>query len=432
MFYNNALAAKALASAGEALEQIAALRACLEASGLVSDQRFQAEQHKRHFADVCSRYPLLSDTSFEDVSRGSFARIGTYLGTASPCLGELQSVSSAVAYKAPKQALEDCSYIVVAGGFDGTNVTSKVERYFPELRCWEQLPPLPAKVTGHCGCVVHGGFYIVGGFDPVARRNMNTGMRLDLATMKWGPLPPMTSVRFGADSAGLFGKFVVVGGNDGTSPIANVERIDWHTRQWEELPNMLQPRTGQAVGVLDGALYVAGGQGASQTLNTAEKMVWKHDKWTWTRLPGMRERRFGAAAAVVDGCFYVCGGEMKGATNLKTVERFDPKSARWEEIAPMQRTRFGARAVGCLGSVFVLGGNEHGVLVPGPQRLRCCEELRPPARASDSDSEAEDQSPGSRGTWSRVPVMSRRRGGFAAGVVEKLSRSTSRLIVRDS
>ena len=52
---------------------------------------------------------------------------------------------------------------------------------------------------------------------------------------------------------------------------------------------------------------------------------------------------------------YVMGGSPGGPT-LRSVERYDPHSDRWEDVAPMPRPRKGARAVTFAGKIIVLGG----------------------------------------------------------------------------
>ena len=61
----------------------------------------------------------------------------------------------------------------------------------------------------------------------------------------------------------------------------------------------------------------------------------------------MSEARRGCAAVCVDGNVYVVGGKSDVATQLASMECFDPIANEWRTLPSMSNTRWYCAAVAC-------------------------------------------------------------------------------------
>jgi N-acetylneuraminic acid mutarotase len=122
---------------------------------------------------------------------------------------------------------------------------------------------------------------------------------------------------------------------------------------WENRAPMPTARYGAAAGVIDGKLYVAGGWNGASNLTTLE--VYDPATDTWTTKAPMPTARNDVGGAVIDGKFYVVGG---GTSNQKysNLEVYDPATDTWTTKAPMAAPR-SSPAVGVIdGKLYVAGG----------------------------------------------------------------------------
>lgn len=105
----------------------------------------------------------------------------------------------------------------------------------------------------------------------------------------------------------------------------------------------------------NGKIYVAGGRQGSLASNLRTLEVYDPMANIWKSLPNMPTARGGLAAAALDGCLYVFGGEANTGT-FNQNEEFDPVTEMWRNLAPMPTARHGLGAVSFAGKIYVIGG----------------------------------------------------------------------------
>jgi len=388
------LAREALFVAEEAREELATLRDCLVACGVLSRERLEAEKHRRRFraaASASNGWSCILGASLEDLSRGPLTRIACLLG---PQTGSrFRCTSTAVESACLKASAMYGPRFYVWGGFTGEANLESGESLDLGSGQWESLPPLAVRrAGGGCATVGHQ-IYVAGGFDGHANRA--SADRFDPATSQWEALPDMSSRRFGCSAVDYGGSFCVCGGNDGQVRLETVECFLPSQGTWRMLPQMSVQRIGAVAAALGGRLFVCGGQ----DLKSAESF----DKGRWARIPPMSAKRFGASGGACAGCIYVCGGKGTGQPNLNSVERFVPSNGCWEELAPMMTRRFGAAAASIQGKLYVFGGNDLGIFKFGGTRLTSAE-----CFCTET------------GEWEELPPLREGRSGpFVAAVVQQ-------------
>jgi N-acetylneuraminic acid mutarotase len=150
------------------------------------------------------------------------------------------------------------------------------------------------------------------------------------------------------------GKIYVVGGNNGTTPLAHTYVYDPATDSWTaKAPypgNVGMPFTG----VVNGIIYVAGGQGPNGAVATVEAYDPATD--AWTAKASMPTARDAGAGAVVGGRLYTVGGTHTGSDFLATVEVYDAATNTWTPDTPMPTPRVNFAAASVKGVLYALGG----------------------------------------------------------------------------
>jgi len=232
--------------------------------------------------------------------------------------------------------------------------------------------------------------YIVGGYDgsgPLA-----TFFRYDSMANVWEAMAPMSTARDDSAAVVVDGKLYVMGGYDGQNWLSSVERYDPAKNAWEAVAPMSTARNGLAAAVVDGKLYVMGGYDGQNWLSSVER--YDPAKNAWEAVTPMSTERYALAAAVVDGKLYVMGG-YDGHHRLSSVERYDPAKNAWEAVAPMSTARSAQAAAVVDGKLYAMGGHD------GQHRLSSVERYDPAKNA-----------------WEAVAPMSTARSAQAAAVVD--------------
>jgi len=195
--------------------------------------------------------------------------------------------------------------------------------------------------------------YIVGGYDgsgPLA-----TFFRYDSMANVWEAMAPMSTARDDSAAVVVDGKLYVMGGYDGQNWLSSVERYDPAKNAWEAVAPMSTARNGLAAAVVDGKLYVMGGYDGQNWLSSVER--YDPAKNAWEAVTPMSTERYALAAAVVDGKLYVMGG-YDGHHRLSSVERYDPAKNAWEAVAPMSTARSAQAAAVVDGKLYAMGGHD--------------------------------------------------------------------------
>ena len=197
--------------------------------------------------------------------------------------------------------------------------------------------------------------YIVGGYDgsgPLA-----TFFRYDSMANVWEAMAPMSTARDDLAAAVVDGKLYVMGGH-GTDyeSLSSVERYDPAKNAWEAVAPTSTARYCSAAAVVDGKLYVMGGY---DDQNDAHSSVERYDpaKNAWEAVAPMSTARRDLDAAVVDGKLYVMGGSDADG-GLSSVERYDPAKNAWEAVTPMSTARYASAAAVVDGKLYVMGGHD--------------------------------------------------------------------------
>ena len=193
---------------------------------------------------------------------------------------------------------------------------------------------------------------VVGGWVQRAEEDGRALEVLDLATMRWEPLPPLDQALRSAGICCAFSRrLIVAGGSKRKNPegpsvaltrVAECSEFDPLTRQWTALPQLRTPRSAcRLVACPNGCVIVLGGAGRARLLLDSVEML-EPGASAWVELAPMRRSRVHFAAGVLpDGRVIVAGGvipdveQSRPGESIHRAEIYDPSSNTWEEIAPL-------------------------------------------------------------------------------------------------
>lgn len=111
-----------------------------------------------------------------------------------------------------------------------------------------------------------------------------------------------------------------------------------------EVKEMGQRRAGNGVSELHGCLYVVGGFDDNSPLSSVERYDPRSNKWDY--VAALTTPRGGVGIATVMGKIFAVGGH-NGNAYLNTVEAFDPVLNRWELVGSVSHCRAGAGVAVC-------------------------------------------------------------------------------------
>ncbi|KAK5976279.1 BACK domain-containing protein [Trichostrongylus colubriformis] len=145
---------------------------------------------------------------------------------------------------------------------------------------------------------------------------------------------------------------------------SRIDIFDQDKQSWRPLCelSLVHPIAYHGSVVLNDELYVIGGTDGENHYSTVMKMNMRGE---WKEVAPMFETRtyISNSCCVLDGMIYVCGGfDVRGIhqrrrnDRLRCVERYDPKTNKWERIPSMIQMRSDAAAVSAGGKVYVSGG----------------------------------------------------------------------------
>ena len=178
-------------------------------------------------------------------------------------------------------------------------------------------------------------------------------MRFNLDTLKWDPIAPMMNrSKFGVVQ--LNKEIVVLGGKREKLRIAGGEVFkDNRMGSCWGLDNV---RSGFGMVVLNDHIHVVGGNDGEEILNTFERF--SQTEMVWKRMEPLIEGRDELAVTVGrDNKIYAIGGfGGTEGTCLRSVERYDPATQRWEFTKPMLLPRRALSAVTLADGIYAIGG----------------------------------------------------------------------------
>jgi hypothetical protein len=260
--------------------------------------------------------------------------------------------------------------LVVCGGrTPGVGLVSDVWRLDLATMRWEPMPALVTARSLPACCAVRGALVVLGGETEVGRTSSvemlsseEGGAFVDLPPLSCGGIHGAAAIAVDeSDSAA--GQVLLLGGSDANTLYSStVQLVDLATGECAPQNNLLHPRCLSAAGRLpDGRVVCAGGLGGDSS--SAE--LWGPPEqgaadaaWTWRELPAMSAGRWGCCGCVMsDSRFAVLGGWSNGVpTSSCEALVVDDGDAHWETLPPMHDARDGFACGAVAGCVIVAGG----------------------------------------------------------------------------
>jgi hypothetical protein len=260
--------------------------------------------------------------------------------------------------------------LVVCGGSSSDGRVRDVWRLDMATLRWEPMPSLVTARTSHACCAVGGTLVVLGGRtsgegDPISSEveMLSSGAFVDLPPLSRGAILGAAVIEVDESDSDA-GQVLLLGGFDVDDGIvlSTVQLVDLATGACERQPDLLHSRMYHAAARLpDGRIICAGGVGGGY-ISSAE--VWGPPEqggadaaWTWTEQPTMSAARYACCGGVMsDGRFAVLGGTGMGGTVSACEALVMGDAAHWEHMPPMHDSRgFFARAA-VAGCVIVAGG----------------------------------------------------------------------------
>lgn len=227
---------------------------------------------------------------------------------------------------------------LVVGGSTGSRSLDTSEVLDLQTMSFAPGPRLASGGRTTCAAAVdaQGRWLVVfGGRDRGAR--LDTTEVLDVAAMTFAPGPPMAARRNLCAAAALAGgpagsalRLIVVGGQDGATPLDTTEVLDLTTMAFAPGPRLAGgPRHSCAACALpDGRVLVAGGLGAGGARLTSTEVL---DAGATEFRPGpaLSKPRSGCSAMLLDANRLLIAGGQDGESRLRTAEVLDLRTMQF-------------------------------------------------------------------------------------------------------
>ena len=249
--------------------------------------------------------------------------------------------------------------IIVTGGVgaDG-NLVNTTEVF--DGTSWKPGAPIPTprQMLGAAsdGKVV----YALGGSNGTS--DLATVERYDPAADTWTGLTELPGRRSDFGVANADGRLVLVGGISQGQVLKSVVALDLATQSWNGLPDLGTPRHGMAVAGVGKNIYAIGGAngpGDAQITSSSESLKLAPRKPQpapeWRILPDAPTQRLMTAWAVLGDEIWIAGG-MRHGEMLPTVESYNTKTGAWQERPPLPIPLHHATATTYRGEMVVIGG----------------------------------------------------------------------------
>jgi len=176
--------------------------------------------------------------------------------------------------------------------------------------------------------------------------------------VRWQELPELRSARAGAAAAVVGDQMYVIGGENESGVLGDVERYDVRFQTWAQLSRKPTPVTDVRAVVLGGKIYVPGGRRSADPGDiVAAFEVYDPRTETWEQLPDLPAPRSAYGLATLEGRLYLFGGR-DGAGFRNDVWEYDPGRGEWRERTPMPTPRAFSQAVALGDTIWVLGGED--------------------------------------------------------------------------
>jgi hypothetical protein len=251
-------------------------------------------------------------------------------------------------------AVEDGPNLVLLGGLDASgNSTPAVYSIDPATGTATKVAELARAVHDAAGALLGGSVLVFGG----GSASVGSAVQVLQPGQAVSVVSSLPQPRADLGAAVLDGRAYVVGGYDGSEPIAPVLATSDGT-SFKQVAQLLQPVRYPAVAALGHYLYVFGGEesgGETAGLPTSDIQQVDLDTGV-TQVVGQLPVPLGhAGAAVAGGQILVMGGRTESGVTASLL-RFDPATGKVSNVGtlPYPVADFGSAAVG--GTVYLLGG----------------------------------------------------------------------------
>jgi hypothetical protein len=264
--------------------------------------------------------------------------------------------------------------LVVCGGYiRGFGRVSDVWRLDLATLRWEPMPALATARYDHACCAVRGALVVLGGDTAAGRYTSSVEMVSSEEEGAFVDLPPLS--RGGIEGAAAIaveesdsaaGQVLLLGGSYGSGADSTVQLVDLATGACALQPGLLHPRCFPAASRLpDGRIVCAGGRAGESSAEMLGPPAQgpAGAAWSWRELPAMSAGRLGCCV-MSDGRFAVLGGRSTGiSTSSCEALEIDDGDAQWEPLTPMHDSR----------ALFACGAFDGCVIVAGGVGLKSAE-----------------------------------------------------------
>jgi hypothetical protein len=271
-----------------------------------------------------------------------------------------------------KEFLRTLPELVVCVGYADVGRVSDVLRLDLATMRWTPMPALVTARYNHACCAVRGTLVVLGE-STTAEGGLTSSVEILSSSEEGGAfvdLPPLSCGRiFGAsavavdESDSAAGQVLLIGGHDGSEILSTMQLVDLATGACELQNNLLHPRVYSAAGRLaDGRIVCTGGLGGdlSAVVWGAPEQGAPDAAWSWRALSGMSAERYCSCGCVMsDGRFAILGGRGDDNVPKSSCEALVVEGvAQWAPMPPMHSARAQFACGAIAGCVIVAGGRD--------------------------------------------------------------------------
>jgi hypothetical protein len=241
----------------------------------------------------------------------------------------------------------------------------------PEIGSWTATTPFTTGRASHTSVVHNGYLYVIGGsylnglmtwLNDVQYAKINADGTID----SWNTTTPFTTARGNHTSIVHNGYVYVIGGYDDTNEFNDVQyakiNADGTIDSWNTTTPFTTARFGHTSVVHNGYVYVIGGNDGSNRLNDVQyaKINANGTVGTWNSTTPFTTGRAGHTSVVHNGYLYVLAGSIDGNNHLNDVQyakiNTDGTIGSWNSSTPLAIERTEQTSVVHNGYVYVIGG----------------------------------------------------------------------------
>lgn len=223
------------------------------------------------------------------------------------------------------------------GGFDGLNVTGRVQIYDPSSNQWGQGASLPFPVLAPHSVAFGSRIYAVGGWDVSTGLSTNLLQIFDAANNRWSVQRSLPIPVAGGVAAAVGAKLYIIGGwtndRDGNPLLtAEVQVYDPSSNAWSSAAKTPIPTAGSSAVVVGSNIYLINGRTEANTV-TNRVSIYDTLANAWNTGPPTIRGVYEAAAGYSDNRVYLVGGrvEVDGPSDSQRMQILELSQNRWRD-----------------------------------------------------------------------------------------------------